>query len=155
MATTRVKAEMKTSLLLRQLPTSWPPTHKTKQGRRAMGGPHGPRTNRRPRIAQRTSASSRAKAKQRSGLTNSRAPSRHCVTIMTMMIPLPTWRSRVLRPKRAIQEMAARERRARHARDRRDPRAKGRRVRPAPAHAEREHAIEDFPFVSSKINQFW
>lgn len=55
---------------------------------------------------------------------------------------LPTRRSRVLGPERAIQEMTPRERRTRHARDRRDARAEGSRVRPASAHTKGEHTIE-------------
>jgi hypothetical protein len=42
--------------------------------------------------------------------------------------------------------MTPRERRARHARDRRDARAEGSRVRPASAHTEREHTIEHYEF---------
>jgi len=38
--------------------------------------------------------------------------------------------------------MTPRERRARHSRDRRDARTEGSRVRPASAHTEREHTIE-------------
>ena len=59
---------------------------------------------------------------------------------------LPTRRNRVLGPERAIQEMTPRERRARHARHGRDARAEGSRVRPAPAHTEREHTIEHYGF---------
>ena len=58
------------------------------------------------------------------------------------MVSLPARGDGVLGPERAIQEMTPRERRARHARDRRDARAEGRRVRPASAHAQREHTIE-------------
>ena len=42
--------------------------------------------------------------------------------------------------------MTPRERRARHARDRRNARAEGSRVRPASAHTEREHTIEHYEF---------
>ena len=59
---------------------------------------------------------------------------------------LPTRRNWVLGPERAIQEMTPWERRARHARNRRDARAEGSRVRPASAHTEREHAIEHYEF---------
>ena len=47
--------------------------------------------------------------------------------------------------------MATGERRASHSRDRRDARAKGRRIRAASAYAKREHTIEHFPSIS--INQ--
>lgn len=67
---------------------------------------------------------------------------------MTMMMPLPTRGNGVLGPERAVQEMAARERRTGHAGDCRDARTEGCRVRAAAAHAEREHAIEHFPSIN-------
>ena len=48
--------------------------------------------------------------------------------------------------------MAAGERGASHSRNRRDARAKGRRIRAASANAEREHAIEHFPSINP-VNQ--
>ena len=67
--------------------------------------------------------------------------------MVTMMMPLPTRRDGILRPERAIQEMATRERRTSHSRYRRDARAKGRRIRTTSTHAKREHTIEHCPFV--------
>ena len=48
--------------------------------------------------------------------------------------------------------MATGERRASHSRDRRDARAKGRRIRAASAYAKREHTIEHFPSIFNQSN---
>ena len=77
----------------------------------------------------------------------SRLPSRHCVAMVTMMMPLSTRRDGILRPERAIQEMATRECRTSHSRYRRDACAEGRRIRTTSTHAQREHTIEHCPFV--------
>lgn len=61
---------------------------------------------------------------------------------LAAMMSLSTWRSGVLGPKRAIQEMTPGERRTRHTRNRSDARTQGRSVRSASAHTEREHPIE-------------
>ena len=48
--------------------------------------------------------------------------------------------------------MATGERRASHSRDRRDARAKGRRIRAASAYAKREHTVEHFPSIFNQSN---
>jgi hypothetical protein len=58
---------------------------------------------------------------------------------------------RVLRPERAIQEMTAWERRARHSRYRRDARAEWRRVGATSTHAKREHTIEHCPSIKKSV----
>jgi hypothetical protein len=73
--------------------------------------------------------------------------------MVTMMMPLPTRRNRVLRPERAIQEMPAGQRRTRHSRNRRDARAKWRRIRATSTHAKREHTIEHCFHPSNPINK--
>ena len=112
-----------------------------------MEGPHDPMDL--INIRQGASGELTLKKKKRTHSTKSPSESRHRVAMVTMMMPLSPRRNWVLRPERAIQEVAARERRASHTGNRCNTRAKWRRVCARSSHAERKHTIEHFFFTSS------